>query len=149
MSDASLIALYSDKLLSLAANMPLTDPLVNPDGAAKLRSPLCGSNIEVEIQTDGIGLTAYHQDVKACALGQASASVFASNAIGLSYAKLVELRDQMMVMLKENGPAPDGQFENLRYLLAARDFKNRHDSIMLVFNATIEAFDQAQKKASA
>ena len=149
MSDASLIALYSDKLLAFAANMPLTDALESPSGTAKLRSPLCGSNIEVEIQIQDDRIVGYHQDVKACALGQAAASVFAANVFGLTYDDVTKIRDEMQVMLKENGPSPTGKFEDLRYLLAARDFKNRHDSIMLVFNATLDAFDQAQKKASA
>jgi len=149
MADASLIALYSDKLLALAANMPLTDPLTTPSGQAKRRSPLCGSNIEVEIETKGDRIVGFHQDVKACALGQAAASVFAKHAIGLTYDEVAAVRDQMAAMLKENGPSPTGKFEDLRYLLAARDFKNRHESILLVFNATLDAFEDAEKKASA
>ncbi|MEM9716817.1 MAG: iron-sulfur cluster assembly scaffold protein [Pseudomonadota bacterium] len=149
MADDTLIALYSEQLLGLAANSPLTTPLPNPDGVAKERSPLCGSVVSVEIALDGDRIAGFHQDVKACALGQASAAVFARHAVGLTQTEVATLRDQMSAMLKHDGDAPSGKFEDLRFLLAARGFKNRHDSILLVFNATLAAFDQAQKKASA
>ncbi|MEO0343474.1 MAG: iron-sulfur cluster assembly scaffold protein [Pseudomonadota bacterium] len=149
MSDQSLISLYSEKLLGLAAGLDLTNPLSLPDAQVKRRSPLCGSVVTVEIAILEERISQFHQDVKACALGQASAAVFGRHAIGLSYPEVKILRDSVSLMLTKNGPSPAAPFEDLGYLEAARDFKNRHDSIMLVFEATLEAFEQAQKKVSA
>ncbi|MEM0976711.1 MAG: iron-sulfur cluster assembly scaffold protein [Pseudomonadota bacterium] len=149
MADQGLISLYSEELLRLAASMPVLSPLDDADARVKRRAPLCGSHIDVAVTTDGQKITGYWQDVNACALGQAAASVFAQHAVGADLDTVEQLRAKMSDMLKNNGEAPAAPFEDLRYLLAARDFKNRHDSIMLVFDATYDALVQAQKKASA
>ncbi len=143
MNDAtSMIKLYSERILSLAANLPVTDPLEAPDGSASKRSPLCGSNIRVEITlTDG-KISEFHQDVKACALGQSAASVFAANVIGMDLEGVRKGRDQLFAMLTNDGPIPDPPFQELAVLEAAKEYKNRHASIMLVFEATLAAFEE-------
>jgi len=149
MSDADLIKLYSGRILELAGAIPQTERLDAPDGSAKKRSPLCGSTVTVDITMEGGRLTGYGQDVKACALGQAAASVLGARAVGLTRAQVRTARDQLATMLKEDGPAPDAPFEALEVLRPARDFKNRHPSILLALDATLEAMDQAEKAACA
>ncbi|MEO1563140.1 MAG: iron-sulfur cluster assembly scaffold protein [Pseudomonadota bacterium] len=149
MAQDSLITLYSQKLIGLAANMPDLRPLEHADADVKRRAPLCGSHVTVSLKVNNGRISEFYQDVKACALGQASASVFGANALGLSVEEVKGLRDQMVDMLKHNGEAPKGAFDELKYLEAAKDFTNRHESILLVFNATLDAMEQAQKKASA
>ena len=149
MGQENLISLYSDKLIALAASLPLSEAITSPDGSAKMRSPLCGSYITVSVRCDDDRIAEFSQDVKACALGQAAASVFSHHAVGMTLDDVIELRDVMKNMLTSGGPSPIAPFDDLRYLEAAKTFKNRHDSILLVFNATIEAMTAAQKKASA
>jgi len=149
MSDADLINLYSGRILALAADIPLTDRLENPQASVKRRSPLCGSTITVDVNLEDGRISAFGQDVKACALGQAAASVVAANIIGLSETEVQTARDQLLAMLKNDGPVPDAPFGDLEVLLPARDFKNRHASIMLSLEATLEAIQTAQKSACA
>ncbi|MEM7241007.1 MAG: iron-sulfur cluster assembly scaffold protein [Pseudomonadota bacterium] len=146
MSDTGeMIKLYSEKLLSLAGNMPLTDPLENPQGSAFKRSPLCGSNVSVALNLkDGI-IGAFHMDVKACTLGQSAASIFAKHAVGLDYETVARGRDQLFAMLTQDGPTPDAPFEDLKYLEPARSYTNRHASIMLIFEATLDAMKEAAR----
>ena len=125
--------------------MPHTTPLSAPDATARKRSPLCGSTVTVQIAIkDGV-ISDFSQDVKACALGQAAASVVGSNIIGCDHAQVEKARDQLKAMLKAEGPVPDAPFNGLEVLEPARDYKNRHASIMLALDATLEAFDEAQK----
>ena len=137
--DTDLIKLYSGRILALAANIPLTERLENPDRTVKKRSPLCGSTVTVDINATNHVITAYGQDVKACALGQAAASILAANAIGRSVTEIQTARDQLLDMLKNNGPVPDAPFDGFEVLLPAREYKNRHASIMLALEATLEA----------
>ncbi|PIB24668.1 iron-sulfur cluster assembly scaffold protein [Amylibacter kogurei] len=150
MSDTTdLIKLYSKRILALAAAIPHTDPLVAPMGMAKKRSPLCGSNIQVALDVkDGV-ISAFSQDVKACALGQASASVVGANIIGRTRDEIETGRDQLFEMLTQNGPVPDAPFADLIVLESAKDYRNRHASIMLAFDATLAAFDDAIQSESA
>ena len=144
-----MIKLYSGRILELAGNIPLTDALENPESTASRRSPLCGSNISVSINlTDGV-VSNFSQDVKACALGQASASVFAQHVIGLDRHTIEKGRDELFNMLANNGPTPSSPFEDLAVLEAAKDYKNRHASILLVFNATLDAIDELGEKKRA
>ena len=144
---ASMIKLYSQKILEIASNLPISDPLDNPDGVATKRSPLCGSNISVELQLNDGKISAFHQDVKACALGQTSASIFSKKAIGLNLETIKKGRDQLFEMLANEGDAPEPPFDELHVLEAAREYRNRHASILLVFDASIDAFENAQKAA--
>lgn len=145
MSDNELIKLYSGQILELAATIPLTDRLSAPDASVKRRSPLCGSTVTVDLMVSDGQITGFGQDVKACALGQAAASVVAANIVGRSHAEVQQARDEMLAMLKNDGPAPSPPFDGLEVLLPARGFKNRHASIMLALDATVEALETAAK----
>jgi NifU-like protein involved in Fe-S cluster formation len=149
MSDSDLIKLYSGRILALAADMPLTEPLDHADGSARKRSPLCGSTVSVQLRMEDDRISAYSQDVKACALGQAAASVVGSNIIGRNRAEVEQARDELKAMLKSAGPVPAPPFEGLAVLEPAKDFKNRHASIMLALDATIEALDAVEKTVCA
>ncbi|MFT4714933.1 MAG: NifU-like protein involved in Fe-S cluster formation [Paracoccaceae bacterium] len=142
-----LIKLYSQRILALAASIPLMDRLEAPDATVRKRSPLCGSTVTVDVMIkDGV-VAAFGQDVKACALGQAAASIVATNITGQSYAQILQARDELRAMLKEDGPEPSSPFDELKVLLPAREYKNRHASILLALDATVEAFEEAQNKA--
>ncbi len=143
MSDQDLIQLYSKRILSLAAEIPLTALLPDADGVAKKRSPLCGSTITVSVKLDAGRVAAFGQDVKACALGQASASVLGSAVIGRTRDEIAAGREALRAMLKDGADAPSGHFADLEVLAPARDYKNRHASIMLAWDATLDAMDQA------
>lgn len=149
MSDTELIKLYSGKILQLAADIPLIERLEEPDASVKRRSPLCGSTVTVDVVVREGQIAAFGQDVKACALGQAAASVVGRVILGRTLPEVERARDQLKAMLKSNGPVPDAPFEGLEVLLPARDFKNRHASIMLALEATCEAFANAQGAACA
>ncbi len=149
MSDGDLIKLYSGRILELAADIPLLDRLAAPDASVKKRSPLCGSTVTVDLKLADGRVAAFGQDVKACALGQAAASVVGAHILGRTRAEVETARDQLKAMLKTEGPVPDAPFDGLEVLMPARDFKNRHASIMLTLDATVEAFGQAEKTACA
>ena len=144
MSDTDLMKLYSQRILALAADMPRTERLDAPTATAKKRSPLCGSTVTVDIAlSDGV-VTDYGQDVKACALGQAAAAIVGANIIGLTEDQIQTGRDQLFAMLKEDGNVPSAPFSDLEVLQPAKDYKNRHASIMLAFEATLDALENAK-----
>lgn len=149
MSDSDLIKLYSGRILQFAADILLTDRLPNPQATVKKRSPLCGSNVTVDLTTENGRIIAYGQDVKACALGQAAAAVVSAHIIGCTRAQVETARDQFKAMLKSEGPAPDAPFSDLEVLMPAKDFRNRHASVMLTLDAAFEAFAQAEKATCA
>ncbi|MBV0912040.1 iron-sulfur cluster assembly scaffold protein [Anianabacter salinae] len=149
MSDADLIKLYSGRILALATDIPLTDRLEAPQATVKKRSPLCGSTVTVDVVMEDGRITGFGQDVKACALGQASASVVGASIIGRTRAEVEQARDDLKAMLKSDGPAPGAPFGDLEVLIPARDYKNRHASIMLTLEATAEAMAEAEKAACA
>ncbi|MGR3712947.1 MAG: iron-sulfur cluster assembly scaffold protein [Shimia sp.] len=140
-----LIKLYSGQILQLAAMIPHTDRLVEPDASVKKRAPLCGSTVTVDLKIQDGRITEFGQDVKACALGQASASVVGANVIGRSRAEIDAARAALKTMLKEDGPTPPAPFDGLEVLRPAREYKNRHASILLALDATFEAFEQAEQ----
>lgn len=140
-----LIKLYSGRILELASNIPHAERLPNPQVSRMRRSPLCGSTVTVDLVTkDGV-VTEFGQDVKACALGQAAASILGSRIIGLDLETVRKGRDELRAMLKEGAPPPSPPFEELAVLEPARDFKNRHASILLAFDATVDALEELQK----
>ncbi len=145
MSDQDLIKLYSQRILALAADIPHAGRLEAPDASARRRSPLCGSTVTVDVVVKDGHIADFAQDVKACALGQASASVLGSVAIGRTRAEIERARDELRAMLKENGPVPSAPFDGLEVLLPAREYKNRHASILLALEATAEAMEAAEK----
>jgi NifU-like protein involved in Fe-S cluster formation len=143
MSDGDLVKLYSGRILELAADIPHLGRLADPHGSAKKRSPLCGSTVTVDVALDQGRIVQFAQDVKACALGQAAASVVARAVIGRSRDEVATARDSLEAMLKRSGPAPVAPFDGLEVLMPARDYANRHASILLSLDATLAAMDQA------
>ena len=139
MSDSDLIKLYSARILALAADIPRVGHLEAPDAVVKKRAPLCGSTVTVELSVSDGKVQDFAQDVKACALGQASAAVVGSVIVGATIDQVKTARDQLETMLKKDGPAPDAPFDGLEVLIPAREYKNRHASILLVLNASVEA----------
>ena len=138
-----LMKLYSARILALAASIPHIGRLDTPDGSAMERSPLCGSTVTVDVRVEDGRVAEFAQDVKACALGQSSASVLGSTVIGRTRDEIQTGRNQLNAMLKEGGPVPDAPFAALEALLPAREFKNRHASILLAWDATLSAIDAA------
>jgi len=140
-TEPDLIKLYSGKILALAADMPRLNRLDAPDATIKKRAPLCGSTVTVDIKLgDGV-ITDYGQEVKACALGQAAASIVGANILGQTPGQVRAARDALKEMLKSDGPTPPAPFDGLEVLRPARDYKNRHASILLTLDATVEALD--------
>lgn len=138
-AETDLIKLYSGRILALAADMPRTKRLSHPTATAKKRAPLCGSTVTVDVVVQDGVITDYGQDVKACALGQAAAAVIGANVVGLTPAQVQDGRDALLAMLKSDGPVPAAPFDALEVLQPAKDYKNRHASIMLAFDATLDA----------
>ncbi len=147
-ADADLIKLYSQRILALAADMPLADRLEAPQASVKKRAPICGSTVIVDLDLENGKISRFGQDVKACALGQASAAVMAQNIIGRSRAEVETARDQLRAMLKEAGPLPEAPFEGYEVLEPAREYRNRHASIMLALEATAQAMAEAEQASS-
>ncbi|TKA98258.1 iron-sulfur cluster assembly scaffold protein [Cereibacter changlensis] len=146
MSD-DLIQLYSGRILELAADIPHLGRLPDPQGSAKRRSPLCGSTVTVDVALKDGRVADFAQDVKACALGQAAASVMGRALAGRSLAEVEAARDALRAMLKEGGPVPAAPFEGFEVLLPARDYRNRHASILLPLEAAAEAMAKATETA--
>ena len=142
-------SVYNTKILEFAGNIPRIGRLDAPDGTAKAHSKLCGSTVSVDLNTDGERVTEYAHDVKACALGQAAASIMASNVIGATLKELEAGRDELRAMLKEDGPMPGGRFAELEFLLPVKDYRARHASTMLAYEAAVEAMEQALSKRAA
>lgn len=140
-----LIKLYSARILALAADIPHLDRLDDPDATVRKRSPLCGSTVTVDVSVAEGRIADFGQDVKACALGQASAAVVGAHVIGRTLEELETARNQLKAMLTEGGAVPDAPFDGLEVLQPAREFKNRHASIMLALEATLEAMQTAAK----
>lgn len=146
-ADSDMIKLYSKRILALAAEIPHLGRLDTPQSTATKRSPLCGSMVTVDMALADGRIAAFGQDVKACALGQASASVLGAAVIGRSREEIAAARDQLGAMLTAGGPVPAAPFEGFEVLSPARDYKNRHASILLALDATLAAFDEATETA--
>ncbi len=144
MSDSDLVKLYSGRILALAADIPHLGRLPAPTGTSRKRSPLCGSTVTADLVMQGGRVVAFAQDVKACALGQASASVLGGAVLGRSLEELEAARDSLIAMLKDAGPVPAAPFDGYEVLIPARDYKNRHASILLALDAACEAAAQAE-----
>src|SRR5689334_10910896 len=138
--------IYNRRILELAAEIPRLGRLPAPDATATAHSKLCGSTVKVDIKMDGDTVTDFAHDVKACALGQASSSILASHVVGSSASELRELRETVRKMLKENGAPPEGKWEDIKFLEPVRDYKARHASTMLTFDAVVDAIGQVEAK---
>ena len=135
---------YNKKILGFAADIPHLERLAAPDATATAHSKLCGSKVTVDIKMEGDVVTDFGQEVKACALGQASSSIMARHVIGSRAGELCAVRDQMHAMLKEDGDPPCGKWADLEVLLPVRGFKARHTSTLLTFDAVCDAITQIQ-----
>jgi len=139
MSDSDLIKLYSARILELAADIPHLGRMTESQGSARRRSPLCGSMVTVDLTLDQGRVSGFAQDVKACALGQGSAAVLGRVVIGRSVAELQAARTALEAMLKAASPVHAPPFDGYEALIPARDYKNRHASILLPLEAACEA----------
>jgi NifU-like protein involved in Fe-S cluster formation len=141
--------IYNQRILELAADIPRLGRLPAPDATATAHSRLCGSTVTVDLKaSDGV-VTDFAHDVKACALGQASSSIMARNVVGSSIGELRELRETMRRMLKENGAPPGGRWADLAVLEPVRDYKARHASTLLTFDAVLDALERVGMPAEA
>lgn len=138
-----MIKLYSQRILALAAAIPHAGRLTPPAVSARRRSPLCGSTVTVDLRLEEGRIVDFAQDVRACALGQASAAVLGAVVIGLGREDIARGRDALHQMLTASGPVPGAPFEGYEVLLPARDYRNRHASILLALDATLAACDEA------
>src|SRR5271169_6345745 len=134
--------IYNNRVLELAADIPRLGRLAAPDASAKAHSRLCGSTVTVDLCVRDGRVSDFAHDVRACALGQASSSLMARQIVGATPAELVELRDTMFAMLKAHGPPPSGKWAEFAVLAPVRDFKARHASTMLTFDAVVDALGQ-------
>ncbi|MGI3167843.1 iron-sulfur cluster assembly scaffold protein [Pseudooceanicola sp. C21-150M6] len=141
-AETDLVKLYSNRILGLAADIPHQTRLETPDASVKRRAPLCGSTVTVDVVMKDGRVAEYGQDVKACALGQAAASVVGANVIGTTPDQIRAALDALKAMLKEGGPAPEAPFDGLEVLRPAQEYKNRHASILLSLEALNEAMGQ-------
>lgn len=143
MSDADLVKLYSGRILALTTDIPHLGRLSAPQGSARKRSPLCGSTVTADVVLRDGRVAEFAQDVKACALGQASAAILGRVVIGRSRAELETAREALRAML-QGGPVPDAPFDGYEVLTPARDYKNRHASILLALEAACAACAAAE-----
>ena len=138
--------IYNAKILEFAGNIPLTGTLDAADAFAQAHSKLCGSKVKVWLKMDGDRVAGFSHEVKACALGQASSSIMARHVVGATAAELRQAKADMLAMLKDGGEGPTGRFSDMRYLLPVRDYKARHASTMLTFDAVVDCVDQVEAK---
>ncbi len=139
---------YNKKIIELAGNIPRLGRLEAPDASATAHSRLCGSTVKVDLKMDGPVVTDFAHEVKACALGQASSSIKARHVVGSSAAELRDLRETVRRMLKENGAPPQGKWAEIAVLEPVREYKARHASTLLTFDAVVDAIGQIEAKAS-
>lgn len=130
--------LYNTDILSLAGQLR-AERLTEPDGTARKTARLCGSELELDVEMDGERVADAAIRVQACALGQASAAVLMDSVVGATLEELVEARDSLAAMLKEGGATPEGRFARLALLEGVREYPARHQSVMLAWDAAVEA----------
>lgn len=140
--------LYSAQLLKLAANLPRVGRLAHPDATVEKVAKLCGSKVLVDVAVEGDRVVDFAQEVKACALGQAAASVLGAHVVGASLSELELARDGLRAMLKEGAPPPEGRFSELSMLAPVKDYPARHASTLLAFEAVTEAVRKAASRTS-
>ena len=140
---------YNSRILELAGNIPRLGRLDDPDATAIAHSKLCGSTVTVDLKMDGDTVTDFSHQVKACALGQASSSIMARNVVGAKADELRALRESVRKMLKENGAPPAGRWADIAVLEPVRDYKARHASTLLTFDAVVDAINQIEAKRRA
>lgn len=137
---------YNKRILELAANIPLLERLPAPDATAKAHSRLCGSTVTVDLTMEGDVVTGFGHDVKACALGQASSSIMARHVVGSTAEELRRVREQARAILKAEADPPEGKWADLAVLVPVRDYKARHASTLLTFDAVVDAIGQIEQR---
>jgi NifU-like protein involved in Fe-S cluster formation len=145
-SMTQLSEIYNQRILELAAHIPGAQRLADADATATAHSKLCGSTVTVDLKVAGDRVAAFGQTVKACLLGQAAASVMGRNVIGTDAEELREIGKTMRAMLKAGGPPPTGRWADLAVLEPVKDYKARHASTLLVFDAVEMALAKAEAK---
>ena len=140
--------IYSQRILELAANIPRAVRLASPEASATAHSKLCGSRVTIDLAMRGDVVADYGQSVKACLLGQSSAAVMGREIVGSTAAELRAVGAAMRKMLKEGGPPPEGRWADLAVLEPVRDYKARHASTLLVFDAVEDAIAQIEAERS-
>ena len=138
--------IYNKRIIELAGNIPRLGRLASPDASATAHSKLCGSTVKVDLKMDGAVVSDFAHEVKACALGQASSSIMARHVVGSSASELRQLRETVRKMLKENGSPPEGKWADIALLEPVRDYKARHASTMLTFDAVVDAIGKIEAK---
>ncbi len=138
--------IYSRRILELAASIPHLGRLPDAQASSTVRSKLCGSTVTVDLKLDGDVVTAFAHDVKACALGQASCAIMGRHVIGSTADELRDVRDAASRLLKADGQAPQGKWQDLQVLEPLRDYKARHASILLTFDAVVDALNQIEAR---
>jgi len=140
---------YNRRIIELAASIPRIGRLAEPDASATAVSRLCGSTVTVDLKMDGDTVSDFSHEVKACALGQASSSIMASHVVGSKAGELRDLRETVRKMLKENGEPPrEGKWADIAVLEPVRDYKARHASTLLTFDAVVDAIGQIEANRS-
>jgi SUF system NifU family Fe-S assembly protein len=140
---------YNKRIIELAGNIPRLGRLSDAQASATAHSKLCGSTVTVDLKMEGDEVTDFAHEVKACALGQASSSIMARNVIGAKAEELRNLRETVRRMLKENGTPPEGKWADIAVLEPVRDYKARHASTLLTFDAVVDAVNQIEAKRRA
>src|SRR5690606_16955696 len=138
--------IYNSRILEFAGNIPRIGTLADADAEAGAHSKLCGSRVRVWLKLDGDRVSDFAHEVSACALGQASSSIMARHAVGATVAEIRKAREDMLAMLKAGGEGPEGRFEDMRFLKPVKDYKARHASTMLTFDAVVDAIGQIEAK---
>lgn len=136
--------IYNSRILEFAGNIPRSGRLENADAEASAHSKLCGSRVRIGLKMEGDTVTEFAHEVKACALGQASSSIMARHVVGATAGEIRQAREDMLAMLKADGEGPSGRFEDMRFLKPVRDYKARHASTMLTFDAVVDAIGQIE-----
>lgn len=135
---------YNARILALAAEIPRLGRLAAPQASARAHSRLCGSTVTVDLVLDGDTVVDFAHEVRACALGQASSSLMARHVIGATADELRAVREAMWRMLREDGPPPEGRWDDCKVLEPVREYKARHASTMLTFDAVVDAIGQIE-----
>jgi SUF system NifU family Fe-S assembly protein len=138
--------IYNSRILEFAGNIPRIGTLPDADAEAGAHSKLCGSRVKVYLKLDGDRVSDFAHEVKACALGQASSSIMARHVVGATVDEIRKAREDMLAMLKADGEGPSGRFEDMRFLKPVKDYKARHASTMLTFDAVVDAIGQIEAK---
>jgi len=139
--------IYNSKILEFAGNIARAGVLPDADATSEKHSRLCGSRVRVYVKMNDDVVSDFAHELRACALGQASSSVMAAHVIGATTAEIRQAREDMLAMLTQDGEGPVGRFEDMRYLRPVKDYKARHASTMLTFEAVVDAIDQIEAAA--